>query len=349
MANTGWNNQLVGLLVIAAGGGYTGLFIYSPSPGPGNLILSIAAAAGTDPYGNAFPIGLVSYSGNQATQLFQGEITLFTNYHTQVDNSPTIPAPGQIEANPAYEGELDIFSGQAAASEQQATVELFSASSPNPARIGNPVATEIDVFASQIYIAGNVTLVMESAPSTTPYGPLLFGDLAGYYKFISSTGGTVGDGNTWQIGRKSTALTGAQTISSASYTTVSSGQSLSMTVGTGQYHFRFHCMIVDNGAGVAAPSSWKVTAPASTGQLQLVGTANGPLVSVRVDTVSGFGTALSAPTVTPGSGTRHDIVIEGTAVFSAGGTLALQAAIAAAGDAQFIIGPGSSMEVTPIS
>jgi hypothetical protein len=190
---------------------------------------------------------------------------------------------------------------------------------------------------------------MEAAPGTTPYGPLLFGDLAGYYKFISSTGGTAGDGNTWQIGRKSTALTAAQTISSATFTTVSSGQALSMTVGTGQYHFRFHCMIVDNGAGAAAPSAWRVTSPASTGQLQLVGTANGPLVSVRVDTVSGFGTSLSAPTVTPGSNTRHDIVVEGTAVFSAGGTLALQAAIAAAGDAQFIIGPGSSMEVTPIS
>lgn len=56
---TPWNNQLVSLLIITApSGAYAGIFVYSPSPGTGNLIGSWAAQAGTDPYGNAYPAGL---------------------------------------------------------------------------------------------------------------------------------------------------------------------------------------------------------------------------------------------------------------------------------------------------
>lgn len=58
MAGSGWNNQLVALLIISAGGGFSGLFIYSPTPGAGNLVLSVAGQAGTDPFGNPYPSGL---------------------------------------------------------------------------------------------------------------------------------------------------------------------------------------------------------------------------------------------------------------------------------------------------
>lgn len=60
-AQGAWSNQLVNLLVIAAQkAGYSGLFVYSPAPGAGNLILSIAAVPGTDPYGNAYQPILVA-------------------------------------------------------------------------------------------------------------------------------------------------------------------------------------------------------------------------------------------------------------------------------------------------
>jgi len=59
----GWENENVfPLLIITAGGGFTGLFVYSPGPGTGNLIASIAAQAGTDPYGNSFAAGETTYS-----------------------------------------------------------------------------------------------------------------------------------------------------------------------------------------------------------------------------------------------------------------------------------------------
>jgi len=39
-----------------------GIFVYSPSPGAGNLIGSWAATAGTDEYGNAYPQGLAIFN-----------------------------------------------------------------------------------------------------------------------------------------------------------------------------------------------------------------------------------------------------------------------------------------------
>ncbi len=64
----GWNNQLMTLLVIGTGGNYTGLFVYQGTPGPGNLVFSIAATAGTDPYGNTYLAG-ETVGAAPATQL----------------------------------------------------------------------------------------------------------------------------------------------------------------------------------------------------------------------------------------------------------------------------------------
>jgi hypothetical protein len=55
----GWSNQVTNLIVLVEQvSGYSGLFGYSPAPGPGNLVFSLTAAPGTDPYGNAYFNGL---------------------------------------------------------------------------------------------------------------------------------------------------------------------------------------------------------------------------------------------------------------------------------------------------
>jgi hypothetical protein len=62
MAGSAWTNQLQNLIILAAEEtGFSGFFAYDPAPGPGNLIASIAAAAGTDPYGNAYLEGVATY------------------------------------------------------------------------------------------------------------------------------------------------------------------------------------------------------------------------------------------------------------------------------------------------
>lgn len=71
----GWNNQVVNLIVVTVTTtGQSGIFGYSPTVGAGNLLFSLTAAGGTDPYGNTYPAGLnfqftdgsqiVEYAGN---------------------------------------------------------------------------------------------------------------------------------------------------------------------------------------------------------------------------------------------------------------------------------------------
>ncbi len=68
MAGSAWSNQVVSVLIVQSGCNFQGLFMYSPTIGAGNLIASLAAAAGTDPYGNAYPAGFTT-GLNTSTQL----------------------------------------------------------------------------------------------------------------------------------------------------------------------------------------------------------------------------------------------------------------------------------------
>jgi hypothetical protein len=54
----------------------SGLFVYSGTPAANNLIASIAAAAGTDAYGNAYPSGIcaLNYAGATFVQLLNGAL-----------------------------------------------------------------------------------------------------------------------------------------------------------------------------------------------------------------------------------------------------------------------------------
>lgn len=64
----GSKNIIRASIVIITGGTGSGLFVYSPSPGTGNLVASITGASGTDTYGNAYGSGL--NIGNQAAAHF---------------------------------------------------------------------------------------------------------------------------------------------------------------------------------------------------------------------------------------------------------------------------------------
>lgn len=60
-----WNNQAVSLIILTeAATGFSGMFGYSPAVGNGNLIFSVAAAAGTDSFGNSYPQGISSKIGS---------------------------------------------------------------------------------------------------------------------------------------------------------------------------------------------------------------------------------------------------------------------------------------------
>ena len=74
----GWDNQAVSLIILTEQTtGFSGLFGYSPFPAAGNLIFSVAAAAGMDSYGNSYPQGMSSTVGDiTANSLAAGQLTI---------------------------------------------------------------------------------------------------------------------------------------------------------------------------------------------------------------------------------------------------------------------------------
>ena len=75
----GWQTQVVpqlqaGDTIINS----AGVFTYSATPAAGNLILSSAPAAGTDPYGNQYLEGATTYGAGTATQLDSGQLIFYT-------------------------------------------------------------------------------------------------------------------------------------------------------------------------------------------------------------------------------------------------------------------------------
>jgi len=123
----GWTNQLVSLILLSAQqAGFSGLFVYSPAPGPGNLIASIAAQAGTDPYGNAYRgSGFATYGIAGQALLGNGFLTLYD------------PANGNVV------GQVNVSAGTVRAFYLQVNAGLYQLMSDPIAAVdgsGNPEA-----------------------------------------------------------------------------------------------------------------------------------------------------------------------------------------------------------------
>jgi hypothetical protein len=73
----GWSSQIVLANLVIIEGPHDGLFVYNGTPAAGNLIASIAPAAGTDAYGNSYVGGITTYSASGDVELAAGEIFLF--------------------------------------------------------------------------------------------------------------------------------------------------------------------------------------------------------------------------------------------------------------------------------
>lgn len=103
----GWTNTAGGVLqattvIITAPTPGAGLFVYSGTPGPGTLIASIAATAGTDPYGNPFPQGFASITPTRQITINNGQIILHSA-GSVIDASVNVSGSGagllQINSN----------------------------------------------------------------------------------------------------------------------------------------------------------------------------------------------------------------------------------------------------------
>lgn len=95
----------------------SGLFVYSGTPGSGNLIASIAPASGTDSFGNSYQAGMTTYSGSSTyASLDDASLLLSTG-------SPY--SPGAVDANAA--GSILLISGEVNSGDTEASVTVESA------------------------------------------------------------------------------------------------------------------------------------------------------------------------------------------------------------------------------
>jgi hypothetical protein len=165
-----------------------GLFVYSSTPGPGNLIASIAPQAGTDPYGNQFQQGMTEYLTLSGTTYAVGLNTLsgtgLPGLSLQdINHLPTSPAG---------------FFGES--SSNTLTPQAFAAITSGQAN-----ATDVASFLS---ILSQVQSAVTGGQIVIQAGDIQFdvnGNLADWT--VSNFGvpqviQTTGDGNTYKVGKK---------------------------------------------------------------------------------------------------------------------------------------------------
>lgn len=86
-----------------------GLFVYSPAPGPGNLVASITAGSGIDPYGNAYQATVSVY--NTAVSLFMSLVGGGLSFGKTSDFAPaalTTISDGIIQLSSPLKTSTDI-------------------------------------------------------------------------------------------------------------------------------------------------------------------------------------------------------------------------------------------------
>jgi hypothetical protein len=178
MAGSAWTNQLTNLIILVAGSGFSGFFTYSPSPGAGNLIQSLAGSAGTDPYGNPYPQGFASYSSSGTTVINGGAIFTYNSNPPAAGRlvSSDAPAAGTDPYGNSYQSGLTSYNGSTSWVSVETGQVLFSdggvvASVGDSMRVqtgGTDVATivlngntgSIGLDASSITAEGNNVLLL---------------------------------------------------------------------------------------------------------------------------------------------------------------------------------------------
>ena len=140
-------------VIIFGTGKNSGLFVYSPIPATGNLVASIAAAAGTDPYGNAYLAGICDYSGTLYAQLLGAAFNagLTTSY-----------APGFMAAVGSNPGQLQISSPLRSVTDAALVLNLLS--SAQNSGYGPLLSVTSGAFQSISGTASNPSLITTDSP-----------------------------------------------------------------------------------------------------------------------------------------------------------------------------------------
>jgi hypothetical protein len=340
------------IVIVSGGSGVFGVFVYSGTPGAGNLVASLAGAGTTaDPFGNPVLGGGLAVYGTGGQEIFLGLIGAIAELEFRTGAAIEGAAANMAsEANGAGAAQtLDLlFSGprlNVAGSEDWVQLQLSS---------NNPGGTQNAQFfvnwistlgaVSEVAAFGETGLALFNAVST----PLSFSNLAGLFaaagvlKFVSGS-----DGSTYDTARLTQMLQGTYTTTSTTPQVPSSGiVSLSASVAAAAYRWKAH--VIYTGGQNAGTVAWAFSGPAATfGRVQYANQliAGGAITWSAGNSFTGYTNNFNSNTLNTANPQVLDA--EGQAVFSASGTLALTVAEVINGDTA-VIGAGSWLEVFPI-
>ncbi len=188
--STGWSINRDGSAefnnVVIRGGatiGGTSLY-YNGTPALGNLIASISAAGGTDPFGNAYQAGIIAY-GNASSALIMStdgsRLIAMNEGKLQIDQGALAPSTdaGTLYLN--LPGGMVLTSGldTAGGTDDAATLGLSAGQKNQPSQALGPSLTLVDhdlTSAVDLYLSGVIVPTTASGiPYTwqtpTPYKP----------------------------------------------------------------------------------------------------------------------------------------------------------------------------------
>lgn len=305
----GWNSNVFPLLLVTSSTGFTGLFAYSPGPGPGNLVASVTSHAGTDPFGNAYVAGVASYAAG--TPAINADMTGGALQF----NRPAINAAAVVGSNNS--AILLLASGRVAVADVEAILTL------GPGLAGVPGVAALTGASFELQ-----EIAVPVADGGITAGPKLFGNTTGQAEYVADS--LNGDGNSYDMGRlflHGTAL--PQTFSSTSPVDVTGTRH---AVGA-NIRYRFKAYISFHGGIAAGTARFNLSGPNTASVFDMAamfitntGVANNGTTASWVTGASGF---VQSPTLTTGANIAY---IEGEVIFTTSGTFALQCFEGTVGD-----------------
>jgi hypothetical protein len=332
MSDNGWADDAITLLILTEEiSGFSGIFGYSPAPGAGNLILSVTAAGGTDPYGNTYIAGITTYGPNGTySELLAGVLNMFTNG----DFSPAI-----LEAGAAV-GFLSLTSPLINGTDTAAGIGLGSQGASG----SNYPVVELDGDIALSNSNGQQPGLL--APVTGASGVTLYAIGANVANSFSNLKYLSADQNYYNTGRLS--IQGPAANQAITSTTPVAITGLSFNVGAGRYRIRAKIGCTQGGAAAAANIRIAaVNATLST----LAMTVNWFLAASGDSNGLAWVTGTTFPIIiaSPAFAATDTFWLEldGTFLFSAAGVITFQGAQGVSGD-NFTVLANSFIDIEPV-
>jgi hypothetical protein len=339
------------LVVISGSGanGSTGLFVYTGAPAAGNLLLSVAAVAGTDPYGNAYEPGLQIFGTGDVGQSIQmgvgasGTAELSMPTGSGFELVPANLFTGVSGTGLTKDMQSGLSGPQANVAGAEDWVQIIMGSN-NAGGTGPAVGELVYVNNAQVgslrlsWGSQGVSIGTLTSPVFLANGTSGGAFSAGAEVFATSAHllYEAGDGNSYDTGRLTNVMTSTLSTTGTAFIPV---PALTAQCGIGTYKFRLW-------------GTYTGTAPLGTGAFIIGAPANTlSLTTCRFTAANTFtftkglvGTSFITPALTT---TSQMVELEGMVTTTAASTLTVQIAEITNGDVMNLQA-GTCFEVFPV-